>query len=257
MQTRKHTTGIYLLRLLGRPWWWVILGLFSLIERGCRLIRTGGGGLLSSFRCLKPKRRRGRPRLPLRVKFKRRLIKEFRRLTRRLGRLLNLKRKVNRLLITGPLPPISWGWLKHLLFSFGGVVIVSTSLFSVWFYFSFLSDLPPVRQLSTPLRPLSSQVYDRNKVLLYTFYETENRTPIKLKDLPSYVPQAIIAIEDQNFYHHAGIDIAGIARAFVTNIKNEALVQGGSTITQQLVKNTLLSPERTLKRKIKEAVLCY
>ncbi len=77
----------------------------------------------------------------------------------------------------------------------------------------------------------------------------------RLSELPSYVPQAVIAIEDRRFYHHFGIDPLGMARAMVINLRAGRIVQGGSTLTQQLAKNLFLKPERTLWRKFQEAVL--
>lgn len=76
-----------------------------------------------------------------------------------------------------------------------------------------------------------------------------------LRDLPDYVPQALIAIEDRRFYSHFGVDPMGLVRAIYTNYRNGRLVQGGSTLTQQLAKNLFLSPDRTVKRKLQEVVL--
>lgn len=101
---------------------------------------------------------------------------------------------------------------------------------------------------------VSSQIFDRNGELLYEIYSDENRIPIELDTLPPYVYEATVAIEDQNFYKHFGFDIGGITRATIRNFKGESF-EGGSTITQQLVKNALLSNERTYTRKIKEVVL--
>jgi len=78
---------------------------------------------------------------------------------------------------------------------------------------------------------------------------------IRMEDLPDYVPNAFIAIEDRRFYTHMGIDPIGLVRAMLTNIKAGSIVQGGSTITQQLAKNLFLEPERTYRRKIQEALL--
>ncbi|MEP7166959.1 MAG: transglycosylase domain-containing protein [Candidatus Woesebacteria bacterium] len=118
----------------------------------------------------------------------------------------------------------------------------------------FFKDLPSPDKLSSNQFPVSSKVLDRNGVLLYEFYGDKNRTPVKLADLPKYVYQASIAIEDQRFYSHFGFDVEGIIRA-VRNIIFKQQIQGGSTITQQLVKTTLLNREKTLTRKAKEAVL--
>ena len=78
---------------------------------------------------------------------------------------------------------------------------------------------------------------------------------VPLKELPRYVPQAFIAIEDRRFYSHYGIDPIGVARALVANVLRRGVSQGGSTITQQLAKNLFLTQERTLTRKVQEVVL--
>ena len=78
---------------------------------------------------------------------------------------------------------------------------------------------------------------------------------VPLKDLPRYVPQAFVAIEDRRFYSHYGVDPIGIARASVANILHRGVSQGGSTITQQLAKNLFLTQERTLSRKVQEVAL--
>lgn len=119
----------------------------------------------------------------------------------------------------------------------------------------FLRDLPSPAKLARPLAfPVSSKILDRNGALLYEIYADQNRTPIKIGDLPKYVTQATIAIEDKNFYTHHGFDTGGILRALYKTLTGQRL-EGGSTITQQLVKVALLSPERTISRKIKEAIL--
>lgn len=116
-------------------------------------------------------------------------------------------------------------------------------------------DLPSPRRLTTKDNfAVSTKIFDRDGELLYEIFADENRTPITLTDLPPHVYQSAIAIEDKNFYKHWGFDLSGITRAIITNIKGERL-EGGSTITQQLVKNALLTPERSIKRKLKEGVL--
>ena len=118
-----------------------------------------------------------------------------------------------------------------------------------------LRDLPSPTNLQTSESyAVSSQIFDRNGTLLYEIIGDEHRIPIHLSDLPEHVTQATIAIEDQNFYTHWGFDLGGIVRALKANITGSQ-VQGGSTITQQLVKNALLSREKTFTRKIKEGVL--
>lgn len=85
----------------------------------------------------------------------------------------------------------------------------------------------------------------------------ERRYPVSIDKMPHYVYHAVVAVEDGRFYEHSGIDPWGIARAMVSNIKAGKMIEGGSTLTQQLVKVIYLTPERKLKRKIKEAIIAY
>ena len=149
--------------------------------------------------------------------------------------------------------------LKIILFPFvnpiGRVLAVITLLLSLAGIGYLFHELPsPRRLVSTDNYSVSTQIFDRSGTLLYEIYAEENRVPIDLEDLPPHVTQATIAIEDKNFYRHFGLDLQGIVRAMRNNLSSESL-EGGSTITQQLVKNALLTPERSLQRKIKEALL--
>jgi len=121
-------------------------------------------------------------------------------------------------------------------------------------FFVLLKDLPSPTKLKSQSFPVSTQILDRTGQLLYEIYADRNRTPIDIDDLPDHVMQATIAIEDQNFYQHFGFSIQGITRALGNTLFKQRL-QGGSTITQQLIKTALLTPERTLKRKLREAFL--
>lgn len=118
----------------------------------------------------------------------------------------------------------------------------------------FLRDLPSPTNLSKPIFPVSTKIYDRHGSLLYEIYADQNRTPVAISDLPQYLIQATIAIEDKRFFHHHGFDTQGIIRAMV-RITTGRRLEGGSTITQQLVKVALLTPDRTIERKLKEAIL--
>ena len=121
--------------------------------------------------------------------------------------------------------------------------------------YNFILSLPNPHLIGSVNFPVSTQIYDRNGNLLYDFYKDQNRTPIDLDSLPNHVIQATISIEDKDFYIHNGVSpIGGILRAIKEMIVTGNL-QGGSTITQQLVKTSLLTPERTIERKIKEAIL--
>ncbi|PIV62302.1 penicillin-binding protein [Candidatus Roizmanbacteria bacterium CG_4_9_14_0_8_um_filter_34_12] len=119
----------------------------------------------------------------------------------------------------------------------------------------FVKELPSPREIGKSNYSLSTHLFDRKGKLLYEIYREQNRTPVKLDQLPVFITQATIAIEDKDFYLHKGVAVSGgILRAAKEIIFNNSL-QGGSTITQQLVKTALLSPERTIKRKIKEIIL--
>lgn len=133
-----------------------------------------------------------------------------------------------------------------------GVVSGFTLFFGLVAYFS--KDLPSPGRLSTREIPLSTKIYSDDGVLLYEIFGDQRRTLVVLEDIPEVLKQATIAVEDQDFYSHRGFDIQGILRAAFVTLRGGGL-QGGSTITQQVVKNTLLSPERTIPRKIKEFIL--
>lgn len=133
------------------------------------------------------------------------------------------------------------------------LILISISAFSCW-YFIF-RGLPSPEELKSRKINVSTKIYDRNGVLLYQIYKDENRTPVKLKDIPQSVIQATLATEDAYFYQNPGFSFRGIVRAIIADISNKNLEHGGSTITQQLVKNTLLSNEKTFIRKMKEIVL--
>jgi len=139
-----------------------------------------------------------------------------------------------------------------------GLVIVLMFTLSLSVSFAFwkyvLKDLPSVSDLATRSQPVSTKIYDRNGILLYTIYKDYNRTPIPLSEIPVQVRLSTLAIEDAEFYSHPGFSLRGIARALYKNWK-KGQITGGSTITQQLVKNTLLTPEKTLTRKLKEIIL--
>jgi penicillin-binding protein 1C len=115
-------------------------------------------------------------------------------------------------------------------------------------------DLPSPDRLTEREVELSTKIYDRNGKLLFDIYADQNRSLVTLDQIPAYLKEATIAIEDKNFYRHQGLAPRGIARAIFEIVVHRRL-QGGSTLTQQLIKNTLLTPERTLTRKIREIIL--
>ncbi len=143
--------------------------------------------------------------------------------------------------------------VSYKLISFLLGVLLSLNVF-FFILNAIFKDLPSPQKLSRQEQSLTTKIYDRNNNLLYKIYSDQNRTPVLLSDLPEQVKKATISIEDKDFYHHNGLSWRGILRAAFLYIF-EGKTTGGSTITQQLVKNTLLTSEKTLRRKIKEAVL--
>ncbi|HBS60532.1 MAG TPA: penicillin-binding protein, partial [Firmicutes bacterium] len=101
----------------------------------------------------------------------------------------------------------------------------------------------------------SSQIYDINGKLIATVHATENRLPVSLSKMPKHLQDAFIASEDVRFFAHHGVDLRGIFRAVVVNVTGKGVREGASTITQQLARNSLLTHDQTLKRKIQEAIL--
>lgn len=126
------------------------------------------------------------------------------------------------------------------------------ALVGMFFYISH--DLPQINSLKDYNPPMNSRILSRdNEVLLEI--GTETRDVVSFDKMPKKVVDAFLAAEDDNFYNHEGIDYYGIMRAFIVNLKEGRLVQGGSTITQQVAKSFLLSKERTISRKIKDLLL--
>lgn len=137
-----------------------------------------------------------------------------------------------------------------------GAAVAFVFLFLPMTFFIFISDLPKLSNLSISYIPKSTKILDRNGNLLYEIYANQNRTIVPLKMIPKKLQEATIAIEDKDFYKHDGFDLKGIARALYVDITKKDL-QGGSTITQQLIKSALLTPEPTITRKVRELVLAF
>ena len=144
------------------------------------------------------------------------------------------------------------------------LVLFLTTIFSlcvaaagaIGLYHWAASDLPGFLKLTDYRPPLVTTVYAKDGRVLGDFY-VEKRFLATLADMPKYLPMAFLAAEDASFYQHEGVDPLAIFRAFLKNIQAGGIRQGGSTITQQLIKRLLLSSEKSLKRKLKEAVLAY
>ena len=118
----------------------------------------------------------------------------------------------------------------------------------------YVDTAPDLNLVTLATQDQTSFIYDRNKNLITEYKGTENRVLVPLSAVPKNLRNAFIAVEDARFYTHSGIDLKRIVGAFVSNLVSSG-TQGGSTITQQLIKNTLLSSEQSYKRKIQEAYL--
>ncbi|MBW2320554.1 MAG: PBP1A family penicillin-binding protein [Deltaproteobacteria bacterium] len=139
------------------------------------------------------------------------------------------------------------------------LLFIACSVFSGILAGAFLAlthDLPQILSLET-FKPSSvTRIYSADKVLLAELF-VEKRDPVSLKAIPDYLKKALIATEDRKFYQHSGVDLKGILRAVITDIRAGKFVEGASTITQQLAKTLFLTPRKTLLRKIKEAFLAF
>lgn len=138
-----------------------------------------------------------------------------------------------------------------IISAIAGFAVIFLFLYTIFLF----KDVPNPTKLTKSPAPISTKILDRNGKLLYEVFSEQNRTPIKIGELPEHVKQATVSIEDKNFYRHFGLDFVGIARAAINTLTGRRL-EGGSTLTQQLVKTALLEdPRRTITRKIREAVL--
>ncbi|MCP4309399.1 MAG: transglycosylase domain-containing protein, partial [bacterium] len=116
------------------------------------------------------------------------------------------------------------------------------------------SKLPPTSQWALPERAANVRILSADGQLITNRADTVGQT-VRLDEMPPFLPQAVIAIEDRRFYWHFGIDPIGLTRAMIENVRAGGVVQGGSTLTQQLAKNLFLTPERSFERKIQEVIL--
>jgi len=142
---------------------------------------------------------------------------------------------------------------KFILSLIATVILISTVAF-VAIYFYFARGLPDIRSLEDYKPPVLSQILSDDGTEIGEFW-TECRIFLPYDGIPKRVIQAFVASEDSRFWEHKGVDMRSIARAFFANIKAREITQGGSTITQQITRSILLTPERTITRKIKEAIL--
>ena len=135
-----------------------------------------------------------------------------------------------------------------------GILLLIFGSFFLFFYYT--KDFPRPELFQERRLAQSTKIFDRTgEILLYEVYGEEKRTWVQLADVPEYLKQAVIAAEDANFYHSFGVDLKGIARAILADLKLKSPVFGASTIPQQLIRSTFLSADKTAERKLREIIL--
>ncbi len=145
-----------------------------------------------------------------------------------------------------------WGWLTRGLLVLAALAALGSTALAV-FLSSLRANLPDLAALYRPPSQ-ATRIYAANGELIASLYR-ENRAYVRLSEIPAVLQQAVIAIEDERFYQHRGVDVRGILRAAWRNLTRQSVVEGGSTITQQLARNLFLTPRRTLDRKLQEILL--
>ncbi|MEK7817131.1 MAG: biosynthetic peptidoglycan transglycosylase, partial [Actinomycetota bacterium] len=135
------------------------------------------------------------------------------------------------------------------------LILVFSLLIGIQTAIALIRDLPKLDEEDFISLGQTSRIYAADGSLLAEVYGAENRTIVPLNTIPRYLKEATIAIEDERFYEHGGIDYEAIGRAVFTDVSRGYLAEGGSTITQQLVKNVYVSEERSFSRKLVEAIL--
>jgi penicillin-binding protein 1A len=149
----------------------------------------------------------------------------------------------------------AWRWLRRIAVAAIVVAVVAAAAM-VGGYFHLSEELPKISTLADYRPPVVTTVYARDHRKIAEFYR-ERRIVTPLDKMPATLIDAFIAAEDSRFYSHKGVDVLSILRAFFKNLEAGTIVQGGSTITQQVTKSFFLTPERSYRRKIKEAILAY
>ena len=145
---------------------------------------------------------------------------------------------------------------KNLFWQITLFGFLSLFVFGLFVFIFFARDLPRPERFGELHTPRPTEIYDRTgEVLLFEIFGEEKRSIISIENLPEHVLNAIIVAEDTSFYKHIGIDPKGIVRSIVANIRTGTRGQGGSTISQQLIRSSLLTTKKTIARKIKEIIL--
>jgi 1A family penicillin-binding protein len=135
-------------------------------------------------------------------------------------------------------------------------IIITSAAGVIFIFVYYAKDLPRPEKFTEKRQIESTKIYDRTgKTLLYEIYGEEKRTIVPLEVIPDYLKNAVVAIEDDRFYTHRGIDLKSIARAILVDLKIKSTAQGASTISQQLIRSSFLSTKKTVERKTREIIL--
>ena len=145
---------------------------------------------------------------------------------------------------------------KHIIGFLFGVTGFLTIFLGGLLFFYYKLNIPDISSVAHYLPPQASLIYDRNLKVVDRIY-IENRVVVPLDEMSPLLPQAFVAAEDGRFFEHPGLDSVSVLRALINNLRSGRKSQGGSTITQQVAKGLLLTPEKTYLRKFKEAILAY
>ncbi len=147
-------------------------------------------------------------------------------------------------------------WLKFVVLALLLLIVVALGM-SAGAIYALSRDLPTLSELERRPNATNTKIYDRNGRKIAELHGAENRVIVPSAKIPESMKQATVATEDVRFYTHHGVDSQGVARALVENLRAGTVVQGGSTITEQFVKNAYVGSERTYTRKLREAVLAW
>jgi penicillin-binding protein 1A len=150
----------------------------------------------------------------------------------------------------------SWRLVRWIVLPVVALAVLTVAGVAVAAYVYWPTDLPPVKALEEHTPSVGSRVYAGDDEFI-TEFQAEKRIFVPLQQIPPHLRNAIIAVEDARFYSHFGVDVRGIARAAYANFRHGRVVEGGSTITQQLAKVLFLTPDRSFSRKVKEALLAF
>ena len=150
----------------------------------------------------------------------------------------------------------AWRWARWVVLALVLLFIIGLAAGAGVIY-ALTRNLPSLDELQRRQNPVNTVIYDRDGEVIAELHGAENRVKVRSEQISDVMKQATVAVEDERFYDHHGVDLIGITRAMLENLKAGAVVQGGSTITAQFVKNAYVGGERSYARKLREAYLAW